>query len=240
MCFLSLLLFNSGMAQRSNYYRITDNSYSDIKISYSIDVQNLQIKNIKTEQGNYCQLFYEGMTPTQNDGQPELPVITNLLEIPLCENMQVNVVNSTYETYSLAELGINYPIIPAQPRHPKSEDGPFPFVIDEATYATNSFYGMPLAQSEKVGVLRNINMGRISIAPFEYNPVTGQLKVCTQIDVEISFVNPNIPKTMEMKTKHGNGMFDGQHCGFVNFLCAHPLQTPRIGAYQSRCDQSGE
>lgn len=221
MCILSLLLFNSGMAQRSNYYNVTDNSYNDIKISYSIDVQNLQIKNIKTEQGNYCQLSYEGMTPTQNEGQPELPVITNLLEIPLCENMQVNVVNSTYETYSLAELGINHPIMPVQPRHPKSEDGPFPFVIDEATYATNSFYGMPLTQSEKVGVLRNINIGSVSIAPFEYNPVTGQLRVCTQLDVEISFVNPNIPRTMEMKTKHGNGLFDGQHFGVIN-----PMNTP--------------
>ena len=30
MCILSLLLFNSGMAQRSNYYRITDNSYSQL------------------------------------------------------------------------------------------------------------------------------------------------------------------------------------------------------------------
>jgi len=220
MCILSLLLFNSGMAQRSNYYRITDNSYSDIKISYSIDVQNLQIKNIKTEQGNYCQLSYEGMTPTQNDGQPELPVITNLLEIPLCENMQVNVVNSIYETYSLAELGIDNPIMPAQPRHPKSQDGPFPFVIDEATYATNSFYGMPLAESEKVGMLRNINIGRLSVSPFEYNPVTGELRVCTQLDVEITFVNPNIPKTMEMKTKHGNGMFDGQHYGVINPMSA--------------------
>lgn len=221
MCILSLLLFNSGMAQRSNYYRVTDNSYSDIKISYSIDVQNLQIKNIKTEQGTFSQLSYDGMTPTQNDGQPELPVITNLLEIPLCENIQVNVINSTYETYNLAELGINHPIMPVQPRHPKSEDGPFPFVIDEATYATNSFYGMPLAQSEKVGVLRNINLGNVSIAPFEYNPVTGQLRVCTQLDVEISFVNPNIPRTMEMKTRHGNGLFDGQHCGVIN-----PMNTP--------------
>jgi len=219
MFILSLLFSNFSMAQRSNYYQVTDNNYNDIKISYTIDVQNLQIKKIKTEHGDYCQLSYEGMTPTQNDGQPELPVITNL-EIPLCENMQVNVVNSTYETYNLAELGINNPIMPAQPRHPKSQDGPFPFVIDEATYATNSFYGMPLAQSEKVGVLRNINMGRISIAPFEYNPVTGQLRVCTQLDVEISFVNPNIPKTMEMKTKHGNGLFDGQHYGVINPMSA--------------------
>ena len=221
MCIFSLLFFNFSMAQRSNYYHVTDNSYSDIKISYSIDVQNLQIKNIKTEQGTFSQLSYDGMTPMRNDGKPELPVITNLLEIPLCENMQVNVVNSAYETYTLTELGINHPIMPAQPQHPKSQDGPFPFVIDEATYAKNSFYGMSLVGSEKVGVLRNINMGRLSVSPFEYNPVTGELRVCTQLDVEISFVNPNIPRTMEMKSKHGNGMFDGQHYGVIN-----PMSTP--------------
>ena len=218
---LSLMLSTVVMAQRSNYYNVVDNSYNDIKISYTVDVQQLQIQNIKTEQGTFCRITYEGMTPMQNDGQPELPVITNLLEIPMCENMQVNVVNSNYETYDLTELGINHPIMPAQPRHPKSQDGPFPFVIDEATYTNNSFYGMPLAQAEKVGVLRNINMGNISIAPFEYNPVTGQLRVCTQLDVEISFVNPNIPRTMEMKTKHGNGLFDGQHYGVIN-----PMSTP--------------
>ena len=221
MSFLSLLLFHFGMAQRSTYYQVTDNNYSDIKISYTVDVQNLQVKNIKTEQGTYCQISYDGMTPMRNDGKPALPVITNLLEIPLCEGMQVNVINSTYETYNLAELGINHPIMPAQPQHPKSEDGPFPFVIDEATYTSNSFYGMTLAQCEKVGMLRNINLGELSIAPFEYNPVTGQLSVCTQLDVEISFVNANIPQTMEMKTKYGNGLFDGQHCGVIN-----PMNTP--------------
>ena len=221
MFILSLLLSNFGMAQRSNNYRVTDNSYSDIKISYTIDVQNLQIQNIKTEQGTFSRISYEGMTPTQNVGQPELPVITNLLEIPLCENMQVNVINSTYEEYNLSDLGINHPIMPAQPQHPKSEEGPFPFVIDAATYASNNFYGTTLAQCEKVGVLRNINLGSVSIAPFEYNPVTGQLRVCTSLDVEISFVNANIPMTMEMKTKYGNGLFDGQHCGVIN-----PMNTP--------------
>ena len=220
MCLVGLILTNV-MAQRSNYYHVTDNNYSDIKISYNIDVQNLQIQNIKTEQGTYCQISYEGMTPMQNNGKPELPIITNLLEIPLCEGMEVNVINSTYETYNLAELGINHPILPAQPRHPKSEDGPFPFVIDEETYTNNSFYGMTLTQTEKIGVLRNVNLGRLSIAPFEYNPVTGQLRVCTRLDVEISLVNANIPMTMEMKTKHGNGIFDGQHCGVIN-----PMSTP--------------
>ena len=220
MC-LSLLFLNFVMAQRSNYYQVSDNNYNDIKISYNIDVQNLQIKNIKTEKGTFSQLSYEGLTPMRNDGKPELPVITDLLEIPLCEGMEVNVINSTYETYNLAELGINNPIMPAQPRHPKSEDGPFPFVIDELTYASNNFYGMTLVQSEKVGMLRNINMGRLIVSPFEYNPATGQLRVCTQLDVEISFVNADIPKTMEMKTKHGNGLFDGQHSGVIN-----PMQTP--------------
>ena len=79
MCVLSLLLFNFSMAQRSNYYHVTDNNYNDIKISYTVDVQNLQVKDIKTEQGTFCQISYDGMTPMRNDGKPALPVITNLL-----------------------------------------------------------------------------------------------------------------------------------------------------------------
>lgn len=221
ICFVSLLFSNFIMAQHSNYHRIADNNYTNIKIEYITDVQNLQVTKIETEQGYYSQISYEGMTPMQEAGQPALPIITNLLEIPLCEGMEVNVVSSTYEVYNLAELGIIYPIMPTQPSHPKSEDGPFPFVINEATYANNSFYGMPLAQAEKAGILRNICLGRLTIAPFEYNPVTNELRVCTHLDVEVSFVNANIPQTMEMKAKHGNGLFDGQHCGVIN-----PMNTP--------------
>ncbi|MBO4655030.1 MAG: T9SS type A sorting domain-containing protein [Bacteroidales bacterium] len=220
-CLVCLLLSGFTMAQNTTSYQIRENSYENIKMSFHFDVHDLQFQNVKTEQGLYCQLSYADMTPSLKTGEPELPVLVSLLEIPLCENMVVNVVNSTYETYDLSELGINHPVMPAQPRHPKSEDGPFPFVINEATYASNNFYGMPLTQSKKEGILRNINIGKLSIAPFEYNPVSGQLRVCTQLDVEISFVNPNIPKTMEIKTKYGNGLFDGQHCGVIN-----PMRTP--------------
>jgi hypothetical protein len=218
---VGILLSNMATVQSQQLYRLTENSYDNIKLSYSFNVQDLQVKNIKTEQGTFSQLRFENMTPMQEVGKPELPTLTQLVEIPLCESVRVEILNSEFVVYDCAEIGIANPVYPVQPKHPKSEDGPFPFVIDQEAYSTNSFYGMPLAQIEKAGILRNINMGRLSITPFEYNPVSNQLKVYTHIDVIISFVNPNIPQTMEMKTKHGNGLFDGQHCGVIN-----PMRTP--------------
>ena len=217
---VGVLLSNISNAQTQRHYQLKQNSYERVTISYQFDIQDLQTKKIKTENGIYNQLASVGMSPSQEVGKPELPILTQLLEIPLCESIQVKIINSEYVIYNCAEIGINHLVYPVQPKHPKSEDGPFPFVIDEVTYADNNFYGMPLVQSDKAGILRNINMGRISIAPFEYNPVSGQLKVCTQLDVEISFVNSNIPNTLEMKTKHSNGLFDGQHCGIINPMSA--------------------
>lgn len=220
MCILSLLLFNSGMAQRSNYYQIIDNNYSDIKISFRFDIQDLKISNINTENGAYSQLSFPDMTSMQENGKPKLPIMTQLLEIPLCESIQVNIVNSEFEVYNCAEIGIEHPVFPVQPKHPKSEDGPFPFVIDEETYSTDEFYGTATAQADIAGVMRNINLGHLYISPFEYNPVSKELKIYTHIDIEISFRNANIPKTVEMKSKHGNGLFDGEHCGVIN-----PMRT---------------
>ena len=220
---IGILFSNVAKAQTRQHYSIQQNSYEQIKISYQFDIHGLQIKNIETENGTYCQLAIADMTPSHEIGKPELPVLTQLLEIPLCENIQVNIVNSEYVIYDGAEIDIHHPIYPVQPEHPKSESGPFPFVIDETTYASPNFYGIPIVQAEEVGVLRNLNMGRISIAPFAYNPISGQLKVCTRLDVEISFVTPNIPGTMEMKSKYGNGLFDGLHCGIIN-----PMSTPGL------------
>ncbi len=221
MLFVGLLLTNMANAQNHQNYRLTENSYDNIKLSYSFNIQDLQVKNIKTEQGTFSQLSFTDMTPTQEVGKPELPMLTQLVEIPLCEGVHVNIVNSEYEVFDCAAIGIGHPVYPVQPKHPKSEDGPFPFVIDQEAYNTNSFYGKPIAQTDIVGILRNINIGHLYVSPFEYNPVSGQLKVYTHIDVEISFDNPNIPRTMEMKTKYGNGLFDGQYSGVIN-----PMRTP--------------
>lgn len=216
VCLLGCMISGFVTAQNSQSYRLTHNSYDLVKLSYQFDVQDLQVKNIKTERGTFSQLSYAGMTPTRDAGKPELPLMTQLMEIPLCDDIQVNIIHSDYVIYNCNEIGIEHPLMPVQPEHPKSEDGPFPFVIDDEAYNTNDFYGKQLAQADIAGVLRNINLGHLSISPFSYNPVSGELKIYTRIDVEISFVNPNIPKTMEMKTKHGNGLFDGQHCGVIN------------------------
>ena len=141
MYVLNLLLFNSGIAQRSNYYHVTDNNYNDIKISFQFNIQDLKISNINTENGAYTLLSFPDMTPMQENGKPELPIMTHLLEIPLCESIQVNIVNSEYEVYNCAEIGIENPVFPVQPKHSKSEDGPFPFVIDEEAYNTNANSG---------------------------------------------------------------------------------------------------
>ena len=215
---VGILFSNTANAQTRQSYQLKQNSYEQIKLSYQFDIQNLQVKNIKTENGIYSQLAFADMTPSQETGKPELPILTQLLEIPLCESIQVDIVNSEYVIYNCAEIGIRQQVYPVQPKHPKSENGPFPFVIDEETYNTNEFYSLPLAHADITGVLRDINIGRISIAPFEYNPVTGQLKVYTHLEVEISFVNSDIPGTIEMKNKHSNGLFDGQHCGIINSM----------------------
>ena len=215
---VGVLFSHTANAQIRQSYQIKQNSYEQIKLSYQFDIQNLQVKNIKTDNGMYSQLAFPDMTPSQEIGKPELPILTQLLEIPLCESIQVDIVNSEYVIYDCAEIGIRQQVYPVQPKHSKSENGPFPFVIDEETYNTNEFYSLPLAHADITGVLRNINIGRLSIAPFEYNPVTGQLKVYTHLEVEISFGNPDIPGTIGMKNKHSNVLFDGQHCGIINSM----------------------
>ena len=87
---VGVLFSYTANAQTHQSFQLKQNSYEHIKLSYQFDIQNLQVKNIKTENGSYHQLAFPEMTPSQEVGKPELPVLTQLLEIPLCDSIQVD------------------------------------------------------------------------------------------------------------------------------------------------------
>lgn len=204
------------LTAQNNQYRVVKNGYDEIKLSYQFDIQDLQTYVIKQDGQEFTRVGFASTTPGGEVGKPELPTMVQLLEIPLCDGIQVNVTHSEYVIYESNTIGIVNELYPLQPNHSKSEDGPFAIVKDAETYATDAFYGQTLARTEVTGVLRNINLGSIYISPIEYNPVTHQIKLYTNIDVTISFSNARIPETVQMKALHRNGVFDGNQSVIIN------------------------
>lgn len=201
---LFLLLVITTLAEAQNY-TIHSSTYNSVSLNFKSDIPNVDV--LKTPQGMFSVISMPDFNPSNIVGCPQLPVLSNLLEIPLCDSVIATVTNARYEEYDAATLGILYPIYPVQTNYPKSYTGDKPFDRNNEVYGTNDFYTESLVRVEKIGTMRDITMANIYFSPIQYNPVTNRIRVCHSADVEVTYVNANIPGTYEMKSKYGSPAF---------------------------------
>lgn len=212
--FVILILSNLSIQAQTNY-SVLENSKDEIRISFT--TSTLETINVKTDLGNFTRVQMSGYHTSNDLGNPELPEMVQLLEIPICDEIQMQIIPGNFTVYDAATLGIMNPIFPSQPSYSKSYDGPINLVKNNTTYATNGFYGATaLATIEKLGLMRDINLAGISVSPVQYNPVTNEVRIYESIEVRITFVNANHSETNRIKTLYGSPMFKAASSIVIN------------------------
>lgn len=194
---LSLFSQNLTIKPESRGFIITENTYQKLGFSYSIN----QLDFIKkaTAKGLFYEIVAEGYGKPTHIGNPKLPVYRKLIEIPTGCDINVKIINVKTKDYKLQELGIKARLIPLQPPAIKDGSRPKPFEINEKVYNSNEFYFEELVSIEKMGIMRGNNLARLNISPFQYNPVTHTLRVITEIEAEVSFINGDLERTIKLK-----------------------------------------
>lgn len=218
LVFLSLLM-TMVISLRAQNCTIMKNELTGI--SLLVTTNDLHVSDVVTSGETFSRISIDGYYPSYEVGNPELPVMVKMIEIPLCEGVRVQAIAGSMKTYSAEALGIEHRLYPAQRSISKSEDGPFPIQINETTYNTNSFYGSELAYVEKNGIMRSFNLATVYVNPIKYNPVTNEVIVYDNITINITYENTDIHATREMKRIHTSSAF-GKPSQVINSL---PLQT---------------
>ena len=206
---LALMMLISFSLRAQVNYRITENSYQKVKISFTFGT--IESAYLKTNEGAFSRIYMEGCAGSNSIGNPELPVAVNMLEIPICGDYVLNVYGKDLVIYDAQTLDVNYPVYPVQPSLSKSHEGPVEFMQNKTTYQTDAFYALPLAQFEETGIMRNLNTGTLYVSPVQYNPVTQEIKIYKTIDVEIIFKKIEFLKTQVVKELHKNPLFYPSH-----------------------------
>lgn len=205
-------------------YTLVDNNFDRVQIRFTS--AEISSYDIHTEQGWFSRVAMPSTTPSRVVGSPELPILTELMEIPLCDNVSYEIISSHYNDFSGEELGIHHPLYPAQPDAFKSQDNP-PFTRNAAVYQTDAFTTHDVIRVEKTGILRNMNLATVYFYPIQYNPATDTYRVFSDVEVVFSFENADIPATYEMKNLHGNSIFNGLHSKVMN-----PIQPTRESIFE--------
>ncbi|MDB9809310.1 C25 family cysteine peptidase [Flavobacteriales bacterium] len=212
------------LTETNNQLTITEKSLTEF--TFINHLSEFQTMNVKTNAGDFVKLIVSGYGENAIKGNAELPVLEELFIIPIGAEISVHIINKEEKSISLSDYGITNIIFPSQPSISKSEDAAsVPFYFNEEYYANNDFYTKKLITTEFLGKMRGQQLARISIAPFQYNPVTNELKVITKMEVKVVFKNTDISAHLESKKRYHSPEFEHLFKSCLNYM---PIQEKDV------------
>ncbi|MGM0566816.1 MAG: C25 family cysteine peptidase [Bacteroidota bacterium] len=148
-------------------------------LQYSVEEFSLQDIDIKGEAMKKVAL--PGHFLPNDEGAPDLPGKGRYIAVPNHADVELVITNMRKETIE------NVSVAPA-PRIPKDDEpGPLQYSKDEKIYQKNAFYPQnPVSISHKEKI-RGVDVVMLGITPFQYNPVTKELVVLRDIEVELQY-----------------------------------------------------
>ena len=183
--FVLMLLAVNGKAQT---FKVEHSTRSNLELSLTIDDFGLQSDRRGEIEGQT--IVMNGIFLPNQAGMPNLPVVSRYVAIPRGATVNVNVTNQVTETLQ------DIDIMPA-PELPLDDDNsPMKYFRNEQVYSSDAFFpAQPIITSEPMKI-RDVDVVILSVTPFQYNPVSKELVVTRQLNLEVSF-------------EGGNGVFGG-------------------------------
>lgn len=160
-------------------------TYSNLRTGNGISI-NLELKSYDLSSLNYKgedmhEITLSGVFLPNDEGMPNLPRISKLVAIP--EGAEVKVSVKSMEIERVHHVNIAPALrIQAIPENPKTD-----YIKNDKVYATDAFYPQNIYELSEVISLRGVNTVVLGITPFQFNPVTKELIVIRNIELELEY-----------------------------------------------------
>jgi len=158
-------------------------SHQSVRINFSVTTLNFidhQIDGVPMKDISMPQVFLPN-----DEGMPNLPGFSRTIAIPEGATAKINV--KSYRTETLKDIAI----APA-PRIPlDTEDGPLEYNKNERVYNQDAYYPSEPFLLSEIKEYRGVDVVIFGITPFQYNPVTKELIIYRDVDLEIVFEGGN-------------------------------------------------
>lgn len=186
-----LLLMQGLSAQKVTYSDPWSNAgftlqaSTDKSASINFSIHDLNLEDIPVDGQVMKNIGLPGSFLFNDEGCPNLPGNGRYIAIPQGATATLHILSSRVETMQ------NIDIIPA-PRIPKEDEaGEMEYHKNMQVYSNNAFYpAQPVTLSAPTQI-RGVDVVMLGITPFQYNPVTKELKIYRDLKIEISFQGGN-------------------------------------------------
>ena len=220
--FFSFVFITSQKVDLPNKkFSFSINEVSSIKYEVSLNLNEIQFDNVARKSNSYTTLDIDGFFPNQDNGLPEMIKYNQIFEVPLSGEVEVNVISKKSIIIDLNSMSLPK-LLPHQRSVSKGEDASnIPFEINSAVYSKNKFINYQLARVVKKSIFRKHQLSNLEICPFEYNPVSNQLKIHYELNFEIIFKNGSLIQDRSSNQQYNQREFSSILKNTLNFSKNH-------------------
>ncbi len=174
-------------------------------LTLELTLHGFTAETVETRGGAFTSIGVPGCGVSTEVGRASLPVLRELVQLPVGALADVTVTVLETRTATLEELGIAHRIAPLQAPVEKVPGAleSAPFVLDDAYY-TSSAASHIWADVAAGGTMRGMDFAELSVSPLRYNPSDGTIEYATRIVVEVSFTGGDMLQTAAMMERYAN------------------------------------
>ncbi len=148
---------------------------------FDFRMESLALGDVEFGGEVFTSLSLSGVVLPNDEGAPNLPGISRMIAIPSGAVPRLEIV--TRGTHVIRDIDV----LPAPDIPLESSDEPLAYVRNPAIYETDAPYpAEPIRLSEPMK-MRGVDVVTLGITPFQYNPVTRELTVYTDVSVRVTF-----------------------------------------------------
>ncbi len=160
-----------------NGFTINENRSSSIIINYSTN----EISISRDKNDLYHKIAAKGgLAAPAREGYPNLPGNSRFIAIPDGAQATYKIINFRSERFQ------DIDVEPAPKPKSENDDRPMQYIKNEIIYNTNTMYPSSPVNLSNITKIRGVSCVALGITPFQYNPVTKELIVYKDIELEIN------------------------------------------------------
>ena len=232
-----LMLGISAMAQQKIQLRSSDKAecvksdMTSLKATFSFST--IEAQDYESERGTFSWLSLPNTVIGGNEGDPQIPVINELIAVPVGAEPVITVTSYSTIEYNLSDFGIRT-LVPRQPSLRKDKNPEdVPFVYNEDAYQKRGLRNEPLAVVENVGTMRGVHLGRMTIEPVSYDPVNNIIRVFNDIEVEVRFDGADANATKDLLLRTYSPAFNAVYSQLFNNRAITDAYTDHPDLYKT-------
>ncbi|MBD3170467.1 MAG: T9SS type A sorting domain-containing protein [candidate division Zixibacteria bacterium] len=190
-CVLLVTLLIIGMVPAANADVITFNSNSETGVNLTrqdvsgveleFNLSKMMVEDLNVQGQVMKTIGIPGVILPNNAGAPNLPGMGRLIAIPKGARAEVTIVSADVETIE------NIEIAPAAPIQFENDDSAPVYKKNVSIYQTDAYYPEAVVVISEPKKMRGVDYVVLGITPFQYNPVTKELKIYKNLRVQVDF-----------------------------------------------------